>query len=987
VGSAAGYLRTASSGFVADGIVGRDSDLVVLRALLDRLFVGDGAVVLIGGVSGIGKTALVDVLRSEAAGLDAQILMGACYDLMDTPPYGPWLEVAASTGVTNLGTVLRQLLTRPERDGAGSSQAAFFSAVRDCFANVARGRPTVVILEDLHWADSASVELLRGFSRHAVALPMLLVATYRTEDVAGHDGLYATLPLIVREARATRIDLRPLEDQDVGMLVRSRYALPSSDQVRLVSYLQVRAQGNPFFLHELLRELQVEQVLRADTSAETIWRLGPLEAIPLPKVVQQVLTRRLERFAEEDRQHLALAAVIGQEVPLELWSEVAAMTEQELLDLVERVVSAYLMIMPRDGTAVRFAHALVRETLYEGLLPARRRIWHREIADVLLTHASPDPDAIAYHLRQAGDRRAGVWLIRSAERAQGAYAWLTAAERYETALAELDESDATAATRARLLVLLSQLRRYTDPEWGISRLRDAERLASIAGNQALAAAAQFDRGHLRCMGRDFEGGLEDMRTGLAGLEALSPGEREDIPGLDVLEVRPGERQFYHRGVLVLFLAVLGRLAEAGAGSSATDSPSAGMTAREWLGRGWRSAALGEAEPALQAFAQARAVYADQHWEIGTTYFFELDLVVLPFQTARLLERRRLANEAEAAWKRARGALLDLDPRLAQLPLLYLEGRWTEARDVAQTTLAALRSNDAWRRYPGRFLATIAREQDEPDLAWQLVREEFPGGPATAPGGTWFLPGLELQRLAASLALDVGDLPLARKWLEAHERWLDWSGAVRGRAEGYLAWSVWSSASGDSRLAQRYAQRACTEATQTPQPLALLGAHRILGELATAAGNLDTANIHLDTALGIAEACGAVHARALTLLALASLRHAQSRQPEVDTLVAEVRAICEALGARRMLAHARLLGQKSAMRTPRTVDPDPLTGREVEVLTLIATGISNQEIAERLVLSVRTVERHINSLYRKIEARGRADAVAYAARRGLLRQSD
>jgi DNA-binding CsgD family transcriptional regulator len=980
VGSAAGYLR---SGYVADDLVGRDSDLAVLRALLDRLLVGDGAVVLIGGVSGIGKTALVDVLRSEASGLDAQILSGACYDLMDTPPYGPWLEVAASAEVAGLGlTVLQQLLTHPARHGPGNTQVSFFSAVRDSFASVARDRPTVVILEDLHWADSASVELLRGLSRHAAMLRILLVATYRTEDVAGHAGLYATLPLIIREARATRIDVRPLEDQDVGVLLQSRYALPSSDLARLVEYLQARAQGNPFFLHELLRELQVEQVLRPEASAEAVWQLGPLGALPLPKLVQQVLTRRLERFEEKDRQHLAVAAVIGQEVPLELWSEVAAMTEQEILELVERVVSAYLMVMPRDGSAVRLAHALVREALYEGLLPARRRIWHRRIAEVLLARTNADPDAIAYHLRQAADPRAGAWLIRSAERAQSAYAWLTAAERYETALAELDQSDATAGMRARLLVLLSQLRRYTEPEWGIARLRDAERLASVAGDRALAAAAQFDRGHLRCMGRDFEGGLEDMRIGLAGLEALSPGQREDIPGLDVLEVTANERQLYHRGVLVLFLAVLGRIAEAGASSSPSDSPSARITAREWLGRGWRSAALGDAEPALHAFAQARAAYADQHWEVGTTYFFELDLVVLPFQTARLAERRRLANEAEAAWKRARGALWDLEPRLAHLPLLCLEGRWSEARDVAQTTLAALRSNDAWRRYPGRFLAAIAREQDEPELAWRLVQEEFPGGPATAPGGTWFLPGLELQRLAISLALDSGDLPLARRWLEAHARWLDWSGAERGRAEGYLAWSRWSHASGDSGLAQRYAQRAYAEATRMPQPLALLGAHRLLGELATAAGKLDTANIHLDGALGLAEACRAVHERALTMLALARLRQAQGRQPEVESLVAEVCAICETLGARRTLAEARLLGHESS-----AANPDPLTVREAEVLTLIATGISNQEIAERLVLSVRTVERHINSLYRKIEARGRADAVAYAARRGFLRRSD
>jgi DNA-binding NarL/FixJ family response regulator len=129
----------------------------------------------------------------------------------------------------------------------------------------------------------------------------------------------------------------------------------------------------------------------------------------------------------------------------------------------------------------------------------------------------------------------------------------------------------------------------------------------------------------------------------------------------------------------------------------------------------------------------------------------------------------------------------------------------------------------------------------------------------------------------------------------------------------------------------------------------------------------------------------VHERALILLALAALRRAQNRLPDVELLVAEASAICESLGAQRTLARANLLGNESSP-TPPAAHPDLLTSREVEVLTLIATGISNQEIAEQLVVSVRTVERHINSLYRKIDARGRADAVAYAARRGLLPRS-
>jgi hypothetical protein len=110
-------------------------------------------------------------------------------------------------------------------------------------------------------------------------------------------------------------------------------------------------------------------------------------------------------------------------------------------------------------------------------------------------------------------------------------------------------------------------------------LAEAERLARAAGDAALAAAAQFDRGHLRCMARDFERGLADMKDGLARLEALSPAERDRLPSLAILGVTPGEREHYHRGVLVLFLAVLGRLAEARASGAPLDSPTAINTGR------------------------------------------------------------------------------------------------------------------------------------------------------------------------------------------------------------------------------------------------------------------------------------------------------------------------------------------------------------------------------------------------------------------------
>jgi len=155
---------------------------------------------------------------------------------------------------------------------------------------------------------------------------------------------------------------------------------------------------------------------------------------------------------------------------------------------------------------------------------------------------------------------------------------------------------------------------------------------------------------------------------------------------------------------------------------------------------------------------------------------------------------------------------------------------------------------------------------------------------------------------------------------------------------------------------------------------------LLGELDSDTGRFDDAETHLNLSLTLADACTAPYERALTLLAMAELRAATNQREGAQTLITEVRTICEPLGAKPALIRAdALAAQLTAAPDISTIYPDGLSAREVDVLRLIATGLNNQEIADTLSLSVRTVERHITNLYGKIEARGRADATAYALR--------
>jgi DNA-binding NarL/FixJ family response regulator len=242
-----------------------------------------------------------------------------------------------------------------------------------------------------------------------------------------------------------------------------------------------------------------------------------------------------------------------------------------------------------------------------------------------------------------------------------------------------------------------------------------------------------------------------------------------------------------------------------------------------------------------------------------------------------------------------------------------------------------------------------------------------------------------MRIAAGLCLDHNDLPAAHAWLDAHDRWLAWSGAVLGRADGECAWAEYCLAAGDIGAARQHASQGLTLASEPRQSLALLAAHRLFGTVETHAGRLLDARQHLDAALALADACAAPYERALTLLACADLALRTGANDEAGAALDEARATCTSLAAAPALARidalvARLGDQSNAMQRTALSGLSP---REIEVLRLLAGGKTNREIAETLFLSARTVERHITNLYVKIRVQNRAEAIAFAHEHVLI----
>ncbi|MGH6915486.1 MAG: helix-turn-helix transcriptional regulator, partial [Geminicoccales bacterium] len=341
--------------------------------------------------------------------------------------------------------------------------------------------------------------------------------------------------------------------------------------------------------------------------------------------------------------------------------------------------------------------------------------------------------------------------------------------------------------------------------------------------------------------------------------------------------------------------------------------------------------------------------------VVNTAAFELRWVVLVYQADDLAERQRIAAIAERAWSQTAGSFMegDFSPRSSYLPLLILEGEWSEASHLGSTIMGLPWFFEIF----GGQVAELARWRGNPEITWQIIRGALSDGPLTPAGKAQFQYGLELQRVAAALALDNGDLATAATWLEAHDRWLAWNGVVPGRAEGQLAWAEWHRASGDLERAVERASAALACASNPRQPLALIAAHRLLGELETARGCCEAAETSLKASLSLAERCAAPFEQARTHYALALLARARGATGEASHHAQQACDICARLGAQPLLSRITALQAEIGAATD-IARPGGITRRELEVLRLAAQGLDNAAIAGRLFISPHTVHRHM-----------------------------
>ena len=979
--------------------VGREPERGLLRRLVDGAVAGRGGLAAIAGEPGIGKTRLTEEVAAEAVSGGMRVLIGHCEERQGSPPYLPFAEIL-ETAQRRLAVADFQLVLG---DAAGEmarllpglrrswpslpaplalppeqERRYLFTNITEVLERLASLAPLMVVLEDLQWADEATLLLVEHLARRVADMPLLMLATYRHTELDLGGALARTLEELLRTGSSYRLLLRPLDIAETAamLLSVSGQEVPASAVVLIHGV----GNGNPFFTEELFRHMAEEGLLVERAGS---WHFAPTTVVSVPPGVHLVIERRLCRLTAGVRDVLTVAAAIGPVFSFALMQELADMGDDALLEALEEAARAHLVVSAAAGpeAGFGFGHELTRQTLLERLSSPRRQALHLRVADAMerlyagrLAERAPD---IASQLLLAGSAadagRCVRFLMLAGDRA-------LAAAAFEDALAQFDQ----------VLALLP------------------------AGPGRQGADARFRRGlALRGLGKwdaalaSFTESLDEY-TRLGDLTAV--GHLCAELALQLLYARRfGECQaILTRGLAaagdavsadrVQLLCVSGRLVSlAGDFGRGEELIQLSVSAAEQLGdRRLLGVALFASTMHHWAWAQpARALAsADRAAELTGAAGALWDLADgLPFvQLAQVLAGR--PDDVV----RLGGVVEPLARRLGHHGALMAAGR---ARLLAAITAGDLARVEALAARDLELCEEAGLPWSPDSYAWlglaAFWRGDWPAAlDAFSEGMRRERQGMVAGACRAGTVLVLGHLgERARCRAMLSDPALDLP--ARGHASSLGQWT------GLLMATEALALLGAREQAATHYDLVLEAMtagnvmrgydnrllHAVAGVAAAAGGRWETAEDHFRRGLDLAEALphrlDQADIRRLYALMLAERGHTGDRTL-ARQLLAGAAARYRQIGMPRHLHLAQTLladpRRDHTTRAKRTPQAQALTRREAQVLSLPASGRTSKEVAGQLSLSVTTVQRHIANIYAKIGVRNRAEATAYALRRGL-----
>lgn len=439
----------ADKPFVCPVLVGRDVVLGALDSLLRQAVSGKGHVMLIAGEAGVGKTRLISELQSRAKSQQLTIMHGNCFEQDRSLPYAPAIDMLrnylASQPKDTIAAlrktapaVLKLLPEFSDQVAKGIEPALspenekqrFFSGIVQFLADLSGRQPLLLVIEDLHWSDDASFELLLQLSRRLQSNPILILMTFRSNEVSTE--LARFLAGLNRERLSTEIQLGPLSRTDLSKAAETIFNRPLKVDFR--DSLYGFTEGNPFFLEEILKSL----VTKGDIFfAGGKWDWKPISDLSVPRSISDMVQQRVEKLSSRAHQVLTLAAVSGQRFDFSVLRKVMGINETELLQAIKELVSNQF-VGEESADHFIFRHALTREAVYSSLLGLEKRRLHRSIAEAIESiesHSERRVEDLAYHWHTAQDWIKSLEYSRVAgEKAMRLYSPRAAIEHFTRAL-------------------------------------------------------------------------------------------------------------------------------------------------------------------------------------------------------------------------------------------------------------------------------------------------------------------------------------------------------------------------------------------------------------------------------------------------------------------------------------------------------------------------------------------------------------------------
>jgi DNA-binding CsgD family transcriptional regulator/tetratricopeptide (TPR) repeat protein len=949
--------------------VGRNDELAAFQGAVAAARQGAPAVLLVGGEAGIGKSTLVTEGARRAG---AELIVGRCVPMGgELIPLAPLAELLRNVRRTT-PDALTESAFAPLRDWIGPGPAderpaagALFGPLLELVASLGADGAVVVAFEDLHWADPLTWDLFDLLARNLVDEHVVLVGTYRANEVGANPQQRRRLGELARLPATRRMHVEGLSRDELAAKIQT--LMRKVPPAKLIDEILARGQGNPFFTAELVAAHVNGQAIPAVLSDLIATELGGLDAI--------------------SRSVVAVIAVVGHDTAHDLLMRVAEVDADTLEVALHAAIDAQLVVVDRDTDAYRFRHALIGEVVYDELLPPERKRLHRRIADALadqpphLLARADRASELAVHLDRAGDHATAFGALLLAADAAETVAPAAALHHLERAL-ELWDSAGEASAAANRGDRLWQAAELASGAAGNQRAADLAMEAFRCGAPPRGAAWGHERlgrylwaaGHIEDCTAEFEAaaallpddGGPDAAPVFAGLgqaelmlghyraaearaqsvfDLLSDAEADPFAwamarrvlgivvdhggdparGIDLCrEAVEAAPNALTRMLAVLYLGVA--LLDAGAYQEAVnDMLDAGAEARmTGLDRsfgGYLDALAAEALIRLGRWSEADTIL--DHSE--GTEAFPLGELRLAFAGALLAARRGDRDRAHALLAEAEARPVDplhrwfLDRATAESHLAL--GEWAEAAEVAERALA----RDATALWQARFVmlgtaadvelaldARARRELVDPDAIAARLRGRIDAARVAAVTGQGTEEAPDSAAHLAHAAAEVTRLhdsdPDA--WAEAARRW------------AHLGDPYWLAT---ARVRETEAAAARGETARAAETLR--EAHQLASDLA-----------------------------------------AEILLTDIDAVSRRTRLSVDAPVARVL--------EKSA------IDQLGLTAREAEVLSLVAAGQTNRQIGEALFVSEKTASVHVSNILRKLGVSSRVDAAAVAQRIGV-----